>query len=331
MHSYDFSRHLECLSTIGPLEPRLPAAEFALDTIQDYCFSNPPDARKEPGNTAEYSLRTFLADNLKLLDRPGGRSLLALLGNLHAKYHLKDCSDCKIRHDGDLWLYSGSAGILVQDKFTWHLHVDKELERYNEYYFSQVPIENGQTIVHIGAGTGADIILASRLVGKSGKVIAIEAHPRTYMCLERCCKENELANVTAINVAICDRIGEVGIENSKSHVANSIITGKKDILVACTTLDQQLSDLKIHSVDYLIMNIEGAEQLAILGMSQTIDKVRRALICCHDFRADLGNGEEFRTKDLVLKYLKANGFFTRHMSQHPHPAIRDHIYAERLW
>ena len=46
------------------------------------------------------------------------------------------------------------------------------------YAFDQ-PME-GNTIIDVGAGIGEDAVVFSKLVGLSGRVVAIEAHPGTF-------------------------------------------------------------------------------------------------------------------------------------------------------
>jgi FkbM family methyltransferase len=57
----------------------------------------------------------------------------------------------------------------------------------------------------VGAGIGIESILYSRAVGANGRVIAIEAHPRTYACLVKTCEYSSLTNVTPLNIALVDR------------------------------------------------------------------------------------------------------------------------------
>jgi len=44
------------------------------------------------------------------------------------------------------------------------------------------------------------------------------------------------------------------------------------------------------------------------GMQRTLALTRALCISCHDFRADKGEGEFFRTKQQVLDAVKAAGF-----------------------
>jgi hypothetical protein len=77
------------------------------------------------------------------------------------------------------------------------------------------------------------------------------------------------------------------------------------------------------------MNTEGAERRALLGMESVIPSVRQICVACHDFRADHGDGEQFRTRAFVAQFLIDHGFT---LSSRPHDSrdyVRDHVFELR--
>ena len=56
----------------------------------------------------------------------------------------------------------------------------------------------GDTVIDVGANIGVLSLLTSRLLGLSGRVLAIEAHPRTYLALLNNLKRNSATKVTLI-------------------------------------------------------------------------------------------------------------------------------------
>src|SRR5580693_7150013 len=83
--------------------------------------------------------------------------------------------------------------------------------------------------------------------------------------------------------------------------ANRIVdAGTKGALqVAGISLDELLERENVQRIDFLKMNVEGAEALAIRGMDRTLRITRALSISCHDFRAGAGEGEFFRTRQLI--------------------------------
>ena len=65
-----------------------------------------------------------------------------------------------------------------------------------------------QTFIDIGANIGWFTLLASRIVGDTGRVIAYEPDPRNYEMLSRNIQRNGMTNVTAYEMAIDTQRGE---------------------------------------------------------------------------------------------------------------------------
>jgi hypothetical protein len=68
-------------------------------------------------------------------------------------------------------------------------------------------LRDGDVFVDVGANIGYFSLLASRLVGRHGKVVAIEASPNIFAMLSANLARNGAANVEAINIAVSDRVG----------------------------------------------------------------------------------------------------------------------------
>ena len=58
---------------------------------------------------------------------------------------------------------------------------------------------------------------------------------------------------------------------------------------------------------------------------------QKAAVCvaCHDFRADRGEGEEFRTRPFAETFLRQHGFEIFRRESHPDPYVRDHLLGLR--
>jgi FkbM family methyltransferase len=214
---------------------------------------------------------------------------------------------CGVSYEGD-WVQRFPSCTLVEPRLSLWTPERIEKQTSDFFLYKYLPRE-GDTVVDVGAGTGWETLVFSRRVGKSGRVISIEAHPRTFHCLSKMREKNRLENVTVIQAAVGDREGEVEISDSDGHEANSIIgAGGGGIRVAARTLESILQTLRLSHVDFLKMNIEGAERLALPGLGEMVKKTKNVCIACHDFLADEGGPEEMRTKADVIQYLKENNF-----------------------
>lgn len=167
-------------------------------------------------------------------------------------------------------------------------------------------MNRGETFVDVGANVGY-YSLKTALENRDNdvKVIAIEAHPETYLAFLKNIDCNNLEGIITINKAIADRKQEMVMYERRTSegvwmAGNSSIfvdfEGKKSISVQCDTLDSVLAG---HRVDVLKMDIEGAEVMALSGASRVLGELRKIVVEVHG--DNLG---------AVQSILKENGFET---------------------
>lgn len=198
----------------------------------------------------------------------------------------------------------------------------------DNWAFAYRPGEGG-TVIDVGAGVGEEAIIFSRLVGSSGRVISIEAHPTTFSCLLETIRLSGLKNVIPICAAVSDEDGIATIGSATNHLANSIIDDADGVSVSARSLDSLANDLGLGSIDLLKMNIEGAERLAVRGMKRLAQQTANVCISCHDFVADRDGGDSMRTKREVQESLERFGFEIVTRPTHEHPWVRDYLYGTR--
>ncbi len=176
------------------------------------------------------------------------------------------------------------------------------------YFYGYTPA-NGDVCIDVGASVGMETAAMSRLVG-GGKVFAIEASPRVFGALQVCIGANGLQNVVADNCAIANENGTIGItDHADHHVENHLAAGSGPGTrqVPCWTMDDYVANHGITRIDFLKVNIEGAERLLIDAFS-SIRIVRHAAISCHDFLGVRTGDRSLFTRDAVTKFLRENGF-----------------------
>jgi FkbM family methyltransferase len=187
----------------------------------------------------------------------------------------------------------------------------------------------GDTVVDVGAGIGEEAVVFSHLVGPTGHVISIEAHPETFACLKETVRLSKLTNVTPLQIALGERDGVTMIASGKSHLTSSVVRGGAGVQVPLRSLDSLAGELGLRDIALLKMNIEGAERLAVKGMRSTSSIIRNLCISCHDFLSERGEGEELRTKADVRPELERYGFALTDRPNHPSPWVRDYLYGTK--
>jgi FkbM family methyltransferase len=124
------------------------------------------------------------------------------------------------------------------------------------------------TVVDLGANIGYYSVIASKLVGTSGRVFAFEAHPLVFDYLRRNLEINDCDNVVAVERAASDLVA------SSPFVLNGLeggfltrsVTNEDHVVVQTTTLDAFFAEQAWPSVDLVKIDIEGAETAALTGM-----------------------------------------------------------------
>src|SRR5215469_1252872 len=159
------------------------------------------------------------------------------------------------------------------------LGFDYELMLENTYSSLLQP---GDLVADVGAHTGRHLFKFAQLVGKSGRVAAFEPLPDKFDFLTRRSEELGLTNVRLFNLALSNFEGrssfvhavgtpeESGLKQRIYNVpdrANPIM-----IEVTVSRLDMVLSD--ITRLDYIKMDIEGAELDCISGAQSLIERFR---------------------------------------------------------
>lgn len=214
----------------------------------------------------------------------------------------------------------------------WCRMATKYLRDADDYWFHVYKPRQGDVIVDIGAGRGEDVFAFSQKSGPTGHVWAIEAHPASYTVLSRFCELNELNNVTCLNMACINAPAILHIETLPVWETNFIRAG-----VATPTsheivglkFDSLASEQGIDRIDFLKMNIEGAERTALPGCVESLRRTTNVCVAAHDFRADRGEGEEFRTLAFVREFLTGLGFELKTRDDDPRYYVPYHVHGSR--
>lgn len=246
-----------------------------------------------------------VADRIKtLLKRRGLQSIsLPLISALaRAQGH----GVRRIFLDDGIWMHETSCGYFAYHQPYLRLDLIRQEEFARQTYFWGYKPKAGDVIVDVGAGVGEETLTFSRAVGESGRVVGIEAQPRTYRCLEKLVQYNRLQNVIPIHVAVIEPgRSAVTIENDSQYLANRLQTVGDS--VPATTIDAIYGRLNLGRINFLKMNIEGSERLAIRGMTETLKQTEILCVSCHDFLAETTRDEGLRTKSLVREFLQQSG------------------------
>jgi FkbM family methyltransferase len=143
---------------------------------------------------------------------------------------------------------------------------DPEIWRFIARHVGQ-----GDVFVDAGANVGAYTLPAARLVGTAGRVIAVEAHPRTHALLARNIAANGLDQAVALHTAIGDVPGELVMAFNEANPGETHVgAGDAGARVPVQRLDDVLAGLGVAQARYLKIDVEGFELPVLRGAAGLI-------------------------------------------------------------
>jgi len=150
-------------------------------------------------------------------------------------------------------------------------------------------ITKKMNVVDIGANIGYYSVLFSKWTENQSKIYVFEPEPENFNLLLKNILVNNCKNVIPINKAVSDKDGKAILSLSDDNKGdNTIIDFKiKDnqsrinkVEIQCTKLDSVISSSE--TINLIKMDVQGAEMLALKGMTQTI-KNNKNLILITEF------------------------------------------------
>ncbi|MEV0141956.1 FkbM family methyltransferase [Streptomyces globisporus] len=145
----------------------------------------------------------------------------------------------------------------------------------------QRTLQPGDTFVDVGANIGYYSVLASRLVGISGNVVAIEASPDFHTLLSANVALNQASNVRTVSEAVSDRTEMLHfiLASSANMGANSIVPyageAESHVDVPARPLPDILSPAELAAARVIKVDVEGAESAVVRGLVPALGRLRQ--------------------------------------------------------
>ncbi len=207
----------------------------------------------------------------------------------------------KIHFLRKFWLENNSPSYLLMVRLHRFFHRSKDdvnllkihVPRYRYQYFCRIgkgdflpgheshivgrfTPKEGDTVIDIGAHIGRYTITSSKQVGNTGRVVAIEADPENFELLKRNIALNNLTNVLPLNYAVFSTRTRMKLyEQSASAKYNSLMLAraaktKNYVEVNADTLDNILKLNEVNQVNWIKIDVEGAEFEVLKGSAETL-------------------------------------------------------------
>ena len=217
-----------------------------------------------------------LPDKLILLEIAFLESVPAVIRRRHraidpwiASFRETLYSKLKIKLGGTIYIIRDSESLRIIDP------------KFEPFMLQWLQLKPGGVFVDIGAHIGKHAIAVSKIVGDKGLVVAIEAIPANFGALKKNIELNKLRNVAAFNFAAWKEKGalqfRVGSTSANANISRYNY-GYGTVEVQAERPDKLLLDeLNLGRVDWIKIDVEGAEYEALLGLEETIGKFKPKL------------------------------------------------------
>lgn len=184
----------------------------------------------------------------------------------------------------------------------------------------------GGFAVDVGAFIGDTAIVLAQKVGRYGRVLAIEANPVSFKCLEHNARLPQMNGCVATVQCLIGSGKEKGNMIQSPNSGASFAVKKDDAQHESVSLDDLLSAYAPKTAPHFIkMDIEGWEPLAIEGSVKTLEtykpdlliEVNHGALECQNYSAEdifnplqkLGYGYKITDKNLTMRSPQFDAYF----------------------
>ncbi len=148
-------------------------------------------------------------------------------------------------------------------------------------------LKQGMTCLDVGSNIGYYVCLESKIVGKDGKIIAIEPSPINFKYLQKNVNLQNTTNIELFNFACGNKEGKIDFlvsnRSNWSRVASDdLIDAPPDAILETISIPIKKLDLFIHEqginkLDFVRMDVEGYELNILEGMEETLRRFKPLL------------------------------------------------------
>ena len=192
---------------------------------------------------------------------------------------------------------------LVASEMTYEAWKTPANYRSEDAEFLKKVLEPGGLVVDVGANIGMIAMQSAQLVGKSGRVIAIEPNPRIAAFCEKNLQLNGLENVTLLQTALGSEEGFVSFNCDPCDDRSRVVT-EGGVKVPLTTLDRVMERVPNGKINLLKIDVEGFELSVLEGATKSLERTQWLYM-----EVEAENYSKYgKTTESVMAILDAHGF-----------------------
>jgi len=169
----------------------------------------------------------------------------------------------QIKLDGSTW------AIIPRDSLCIIRDILHE-QIYDKYY----KLTDNDVVIDVGAHVGIFTLKATQ---EAKLVIAVEPEPHNYRLLKYNVTMNNISNAICLNTALANFNGYIDLYIDRNSLGHSVVpelrkrfVSKRKIRVKAMKLDSLVKELGLEKVDFIKIDVEGAELNVLEGALETL-------------------------------------------------------------
>jgi FkbM family methyltransferase len=166
-------------------------------------------------------------------------------------------------------------------------------------------LKAGDTFLDVGSHYGIYSVLASKLVGPAGRVIAVEPHPESLEVLKQNLALNRCENVEVLNLAFSDTTGPLALAYNEYCAGPRRASDPPSAVHAAQGMagDEALRNAPIPTA--MKVDVEGQEFAVLSGLKQTLSSTACRRLCLEIHPPSLPSGIN---KETIMMFIRDRGF-----------------------
>jgi FkbM family methyltransferase len=175
-------------------------------------------------------------------------------------------------------------------------------------------LQPGQTFVDVGANEGWFSMLAAKLIGPSGRVLACEPQERLWPVIIKNIFLNGFANVQLLPFAIAEKPGEAvinlypSVNTGSSNISNTKRRWETQQRIKLLPLTDILGSLQSGNVDLMKVDVEGFEHKVLQSAGEHLGStIKRLVVELHPAQLEALGSSEMD----VTRLLESRGYAKR--------------------
>jgi len=206
-------------------------------------------------------------------------------------------------------------------------YVTENRDRFFEHivtFFYRYPIRKGDVVVEVGASSGEEAIRFARAVGPTGHLIAVEPEAGNLTKLEQCFPKDRFPQVTIVPKGAWKERAELQFFTGGEREHRLVDLNAKELAyewwgvtdylqetrykgvttVQVDTIDNIIAETGVKSIDFVLLEMNGAELEGVQGMDATLAITKRIAARGHGMRDGVPIYKE------IENHLRGKGFET---------------------